>query len=355
MARLSRFSRPVALALLSVALIVALAACTAPQSTFEPRSDATDKIQTLYILIIAVSGAIGAAVLGALVFLLIRFRAKPGVPARQIHGNNTLEVIWTIVPILILVMVGVPNVFAIAGATRAPADDALHINVTGHQWWWEVEYPGLGPNGGPLVTANEIHLPIGREVAIHLDSDDVIHSFWIPRLIGKTDMVPNHPNDLEPFTANEIGVFYGQCAEFCGAAHALMRFRAIVETTGNFESWVASLQTPPTPTESGSFLASGEGIFIGNCSACHTIFGTAAQGTVGPDLTRFGARLTLGAGILDNTADNAEAWIADIRDLKPVPEGALGNGKPAMPAFDTILSDAEIAAVAAYLRSQTLE
>ena len=252
-------------------------------------------------------------------------------------------------------MVGVPTIFAVVGATRAPSDDALHINVIAHQWWWEVEYPGLGPDGGPLVTANELHIPIGREVAIHLTSDDVLHSFWVPRLIGKVDAVPNHPNNLEPFTANEIGVFYGQCAEFCGAAHALMRFRVIVDPTAVFEQWVAALQTPPEAPESGSFLASGEGIFIGNCSACHTVFGTAAQGTIGPDLTRFGARLTLGAGILDNTAENAEEWIADIRDIKPVPEGALGNGKPAMPAFNTFLSDAEIAAVAAYLRSQTVQ
>ena len=106
-------------------------------------------------------------------------------------------------------MVGVPTVFAIAGATRAPSEDALHINVTGHQWWFEVEYPGLGSDGESIMTANEIHVPIGREVAIHLTSNDVIHSFWVPRLVGKTDMVPNHPNDLEVFTPKEIGVFYG--------------------------------------------------------------------------------------------------------------------------------------------------
>ena len=355
MVRLSHVRRPLALALLGAALLVALAACTAPQSTFEPRSDATDKILTLYILIIAVSGAVGVAVLGSMGYFLFRYRARPGVRARQIHGNNTLEVIWTIVPILILIMVGVPTIFAVVGATRAPSEDALHINVIAHQWWWEVEYPGLGPDGGPLLTSNELRIRIGREVAIHLTSDDVLHSFWVPRLIGKVDAVPNHPNNLEPFTANEIGVFYGQCAEFCGTAHALMRFRVVVETTGNFEGWVAALQTPPTAPESGSFLASGEGIFISNCSACHMLFGTVAQGTIGPNLTRFGTRLTLGAGILDNTAENAEAWIANLRDIKPVPEGALGNGKPAMPAFDTILSDAEIAAVAAYLRSQTVE
>ena len=207
MGRLSRHRTHLSLALLSVGIAALLGACTAPQTTFDPKSDVTDTIQTLYILVIVVSGAIGAAVLGAMAYLLIRFRARPGVRARQIHGNTTLEVMWTIGPILALVMVGVPTIFAIVGAARAPSEDALHITVTAHQWWWEVDYEGLGPDGGALMTANEIHVPIGQEVAIHLLSDDVLHSFWVPALIGKVDAVPNHPNNLPVFIANEIGVF----------------------------------------------------------------------------------------------------------------------------------------------------
>ena len=350
-----RLGRLKLITIASMVLAVLVAGCNAPQTTFDPSSDATDKIHTLYILVIVVSGLIGTAVLIALAYLLYRFRARPGVRAKQIHGNNTLEIIWTILPILALVMVGVPTVFAIAGAQRAPSEDALHINVIGHQWWFEVEYPGLGPDGESLMTANEIHVPIGREVAIHLTSNDVIHSFWVPRLVGKTDMVPNHPNDLEVFTPKEIGVFYGQCAEFCGSAHAMMRFRVVVEPTAKFENWVEALQTAPEPSDEGTFIASGQDVFMGNCSSCHKIYGTAAQGIIGPDLTRFGSRLTLGAGILDNTSENAEAWIGNVRDLKPIPEGILGSGRPAMPTFNEVLSDAEIAAVSAYIRSQTVE
>ncbi|MDE2765409.1 MAG: cytochrome c oxidase subunit II, partial [Chloroflexota bacterium] len=196
----------IAAGLLVAALLLALSACSSPQTTFDPKSDAADKIQTLYILIIVVSGAIGAAVLVAMAYLMVKFRRRPGVKARQIHGNNTLEVLWTIGPILILVMIGVPTILAIVGAARAPADDALHVEVVAHQWWWEVNYPGLGPDGDDLITANELRLPIGREVAISLKSDDVIHSFWVPQLIGKIDSIPGRTNPLEHFTASEVGV-----------------------------------------------------------------------------------------------------------------------------------------------------
>ena len=357
MGRLSHHRGPLSLALLVVAFAVFLAACSAPQTTFEPRSDQADVIQTLYILIIVVSGAIGALVLGAMAYLLFRFRAKPGVPARQIHGNSALEVAWTLAPIAALVMVGVPTVFAIVGAAASPSEDALHITVTAHQWWWEVDYEGLGPDGGTLTTANEIHIPVGGEVAIRVESDDVIHSFWVPQLIGKVDAVPNHPNDLPVFTPNEVGVFYGQCAEFCGLAHALMRFRVIVDPLADFERWVDALQTPPAPPEQGTFLSSGQAIFVGSCSRCHTIFGTPAAGKVGPDLSLFGERLTMGAGIMDNTTENVEAWVADLRAIKPIPEGLLGGraDRETMPTFAGALSDDEIAAVAAYIKSLTID
>ena len=358
---LGHSGRLVAVGLLVAALLLALSACSSPQTTFDPKSDAADKIQTLYILIIVISGAIGAAVLIAMGYLMAKFRERPGVKARQIHGNNTLEVLWTIGPILILVMIGVPTILAIVGATRAPSEDALHVEVVAHQWWWEVNYPGLGPDGGTLTTANELHVPIGREVAISLKSDDVIPSFWVPQLIGKIDSIPGRTNHLEPFTANEVGVYLGQCAEFCGLAHALMRFRVVVDSLGDFERWVEGMNTPPPAPEEESFLASGQSVFIQNCSSCHAVAGTVAAGRIGPDLSRFGSRLTIGAGIMDNTEENLVEWITNVTAVKPVPEGLptalaeLGNGKQAMPRFDDTLSPAQVEAVAAYLRSMTIE
>jgi len=246
---------------------------------------------------------------------------------------------------------------AMVQANRAPDEDALHIRVTGHQWWWEFEYQGLGPNGGPLVTANELHLPLGSQASLVLESKDVIHAFWVPRLVGKADALPGRVSKLEPFTPKEVGVFYGQCAEFCGSAHALMRFRVVVDSLADFEKWAAALQTAPGATSGAA--ARGQQLFFGasRCLACHTIAGTIAQGKVGPSLTRFGARLTVGAGIRENTEENVRDWIYDLRSIKPVAEGAKF-----MPSFGTLSADdprrltqEDAAAIAAYLRSMRVE
>jgi cytochrome c oxidase subunit 2 len=277
-------------------------------------------------------------------YLLFKFRAQPGRRARQIHGHGVLETIWTIAPIFILMVIGIPTIIWIVGSMRAPDANALHVNVIGHQWWWEIEYEGIGPDGESLVTANELHLPVGRQVAITLESKDVIHSFWVPQLLGKTDAVPGHTNILEPFTPNEIGTFAGQCAEFCGSAHALMKFFVHVETLANFQEWVASMGTAPEPSTGAA--ADGQLVFATNCSSCHTIFGTTAQGKIGPDLTRLGSRTTLGAGMIPNDAENLESWIMDVRSTKPIPEAALF-----MPTFNGVLSEQEIKQVALYLRN----
>ncbi len=348
MVRLPKFRPTILTAVLAVSLVVALAACSSPQSTFEPRSDVADSIHTLYILTIVLSSLVGFAVLVAMVWLLVKFRAKDGVPARQIHGNTKLEVAWTIAPIFVLVAIGLPTIFWIAGTANNREPDALEIVATGHQWWFEYEYPGLGPDGGPLITANELHVPIGRQVSITLESDDVIHSFWVPQLVGKTDMMPGRMNKLHRFTPNEIGVFFGQCAEFCGAAHALMRFRVHVDSVADFDAWVLGQNTPPTAAEPGTAAARGEALFAG-CSGCHTISGTTAQGRVGPDLTLFGERLTLAAGVIDNTDSNLRQWIGDVRSIKPIPE----EGR-FMPTFAGVLSDGDISDIAAYLKSLTL-
>jgi cytochrome c oxidase subunit 2 len=241
---------------------------------------------------------------------------------------------------------------------RDPDPDALKITATGHQWWWEFEYEGLGPDGGPLITANELHIPLGQQVSITLLSGDVIHSFWVPQLVGKADVLPGRITMLEPFMPKEIGVYYGQCAEFCGSAHALMRFRVIVEPLAKFEDWVAALQS--APSDPGSELANaGKSLFFGRatCWTCHAIAGTSAQGKTGPNLSRFGSRLTLAAGSLENNATNSAKWIYDLRSLKPIPDGPL-----AMPSFGELSNDDlrkltidEAAAIAAYLLEMKVE
>ena len=242
MARFRHHRWPLLTTLLLLIALSGLTACSTQLTTFEPRSDAAERTHAIYILLVVLASLVGAGVLAAMVYIMIRFRARPGRQASQTHGNTTIEIIWTIAPAGILLLIGVPSVLALIQANREPADDALRIEVTGHQWWWEVEYPGLGPDGGPLVTANELHIPVGQEITIKLESADVIHSFWVPQLVGKSDAIPGRTAKLEPFTAKEVGVFFGQCAEFCGTAHALMRFRVIVEPLADFERWMAALQ-----------------------------------------------------------------------------------------------------------------
>ena len=354
MVRWSRHRRGwLAIALVIIA-IVALTGCDAPQTTFSPKTEAAQRIQTVYILVIILASMVMLVVMGALVYALIRFRSRPGREASQVRGNHRLETAWTIAPALVLVVIAVPTVLAIASAAEDPGPDALQVHVVAHQWWWEVQYPGLGPEDPenpdirlPLVTANEIHLPLGREVSITLESADVVHSFWVPQLVGKVDAFPGHESRLPAFTPQEVGVFFGQCAEFCGLSHANMKFRVIVDSLGDFNRWVQALQTPPDPPT--GLAAQGQQLFMGQggCLVCHTVAGTAAQGKIGPDLTRFGARLTLGAGILDNTPENLGDWISNLQAEKP---GALF-----MPIFEEQLSPQEIDALAAYLRSMQVE
>ena len=331
---------------LAALLLLALAGCSNPQSSFNPKSDTADSIHTIYIIVVTAASFVGAAVLLAMGWLLIKFRAKPGVPARQIHGNNKLELAWTMAPVLVLLTIGIPSMVWLAGSAKPDAPDALEVVATGHQWWFEFHYPGLGPNGDDLVTANELHVPVGREIAITLHSVDVIHSFWVPELVGKTDMIPNRTNELNRFTPYEPGVYYGQCAEFCGAAHAKMRFRVIVDTQADFDNWVAAHNAPPVEPAAGTAAARGKTAFA-VCAGCHTIDGTTAQGKVGPNLTLLGDRLTLAAGIIDNNPQDLKDWITDVRSIKPIPDEARF-----MPTFKGTLSDGQISDIVAYLESQ---
>ena len=271
---------------------------------------------------------------GVLLYAVVRWREKPerGRP-REVHGNVLMEIGWTLAPALILVVIAIPTIRTIFLVDRPPTDpDALVIEVTGRQWWWEFHYPELG-----ITTANEAHVPVGRTIDLRLRSADVIHSFWVPRLGGKRDLVPGRENELW-FRPDSVGVFWGQCAEFCGTAHALMGLRVIVDSPQDFEAWAAANGADAARPVDAEARA-GRGVFMSNaCVSCHEIRGTVARGQLGPDLTHVGSRLTIGAGLLDNNLENLIRWIDATREVKP---GAL------MPEVD--LTEQQVRQLAAYL------
>jgi len=216
--------------------------------------------------------------------------------------------------------------------------DDLTIKIGASQWWWNVEYLGPKPDKS-FQTANEIHIPVGRNVRFQLEGDDVIHSFWVPSLAGKQDLIPGRSNELS-LRAERAGVYRGQCAEFCGLQHAHMAFLVVAEPEEEFAKW-ADAQRHPAASSSDEEVAAGRDAFLAKaCASCHTIRGTSAAGTTGPDLTHVGGRKTIAAGLFETTRGSLAAWIADPQTLKP------GNNMPMVP-----LTADELRSVSAYLAS----
>lgn len=282
-----------------------------PPSPLNPASAIAQDIANLFWIAFWIAMAIFILVEGLLLYTVIRFRQrKPDVIPPKIHGSTPLEIAWTAAPALILLMVFVLMVRTM-GATAAPPAEAMPVKVISHQWWWEFQYPELG-----ITTANELHVPVGQPILFELTSVDVIHSFWAPQLAGKTDNIPGQTNTMW-FQADQAGTYGGRCAEFCGAQHANMLFQVIAEPAEQFEQWVAQQQTPPVVVTGEA--ARGEQIFMtGACISCHTIDGTTAQGIIGPNLTHFGSRRTIAAGVMENTPDNLARWLADPQAVKPL-------------------------------------
>ncbi|MBO0723107.1 MAG: c-type cytochrome, partial [Blastocatellia bacterium] len=239
----------------------------------------------------------------------------------------------TVLPILIvlvLILVTTRTISDVQNAVHPP--ESLEATVVGHQWWWEIRYPGLG-----IVTANELHLPVTRRTVLKLQSADVAHSYWVPQLGGKTDLIPNRDNFMW-FDPRETGVYLGNCAEFCGAQHAHMLIRVVVEREGEFERWAAA-QRKPAALPLDAQAAAGKKIFLStSCVNCHTIRGTPAEGRFGPDLTHLMSRETLGSGAVQNTPELLRAWLNDPQRIK---KGCL------MP--DMQLSQKELEQMEAYL------
>jgi cytochrome c oxidase subunit 2 len=328
-----------------------------PMDTLAALTDFGQRTNHVYFITTVILVLVFLAVCLPLIYIMFRFKAPKGdlthlPPPKQVHGNALLEFTWTIIPVILLLFIAVPTWEAIFAQPEKAPEGALEIEVIGHQWWWEFRYPKEG-----IVTANELHLPENRPVFLTMWSDDVIHSFWIPKFGGKKDVLPGVHNTLF-FTSPAVqdpkikgGEYYqGQCAELCGLSHALMRFEAVVHHQDEFDRWVLTHNEPPQVTTETH--KKGEMVF-NQCQACHTISGTPSenldkqmaamnQKKAGPNLTNFGSRRTLGAGIRLNTPENLAQWIETPEHMKPGSR-MVGLG----------LSKEDIHAVAAYIRQTT--
>ncbi|MDE3089274.1 MAG: cytochrome c oxidase subunit II [Chloroflexota bacterium] len=323
--------------------ILTLAGCAGSPSLFAPASPNATVISDLTVVIFVIAGVVFVVVEGLLLYSAVRFsrRAQVGEP-QQIEGNTKFEIAWTLAPAIVLAIVFVVSLQALTqiaylpstvASTAATGAAPLRVKVTGHQWWWQFEYPDLN-----IDTANDLHVPAGALVSFDLESVDVIHSFWVPQLAGKTDVIPGHTNHTW-FQPTQAGTYHGQCAEFCGIEHALMRFEVIVDQPADFQAWVKAQQTP-VATMTGD-AAKGEKLFLnGACIGCHTVNGTKAQGKVGPNLTHLASRQRFAGASFELTPDNLKKWLANPPALKP---GTL------MPNLN--LSPADIDALVAYLTS----
>lgn len=312
---------------------------------FNPRASPAEAEYKIALLAFAITGAIFVVVAALIAYAIWRFRRKQSDDAKQeppqVYGSAQIEVAWTVIPILIVfVLIGV-SARVIAGVQNAsPPAEALKVTIIGHQWWWEVHYPDYG-----IVTANEIHVPAGPEgknaAYLQLQSADVIHSFWIPQLSGKMDLVPNRTNYMW-IDPREPGVYLGNCAEYCGTQHANMLLRVVAQEPGDFKQWAAAQQMPAAVDAQ---LSSPKAVFESlACVNCHAVRSTAAAGSgpakFGPDLTHLMSRQTIGAGAITNTPEHLRDWVNDPNNAKP------GCYMPSMK-----LTDSELSQVVSYLQS----
>lgn len=296
-----------------------------PTDIFSPATTPARWVFDLSLMVYAVTAAIFVVVFSLLVYSVVKFRAKRGDDGReppQVYGSRQIELAWTIIPILIVLVLFLASARVIAFTQRTSFEQKpLDVDVVGHQFWWEYRYPGLG-----VVTANELHVPASdparpTPTLLHLYSADTDHSFWVPQLAGKTDLIPNFPNSMwiDPV---EPGLYLGQCAQYCGTQHAKMLLRVYVQSPDDFAKWVAGQRQPAIASAA---VARGREVFErAACMNCHAIAGTAATGRFGPDLTHLMSRDTLASGIIPNTRANLRGWIKDPSAFKP------GSRMPAM-------------------------
>lgn len=329
-------ARLLTLGMLAISALLVLAACgpdvDKPYSTTSPVSTTADDIHGLYKLVFWLSLIVFVGVQFAIVYVSMRYRRKKSDTRRppQIHGNKRLEIIWTIIPAVVLLVLLVPTVTMIFDFDAQAQDADIEIDAYGKQWWWEFHYSEDDAQGGQsldVVTANEIVIPVGKNTVFNLQSNNVIHSFWVPQMAGKMDLIPGHVNKLS-VTPTETGEFYGECAEYCGAQHAWMRFKITVVPEDEFYAWVNNWRSAPSQSVRAD---AGEGVVQAPqtfqvCLACHTVNGmegsNALQGinapqNMGPDLTMVACRESLAAGMMEMTPENLAQWIKDPGAVKP--------------------------------------
>lgn len=317
--QVGRLARTLALGWLGVGLPLAGAGCGRIDG-FSPVTTQGGAVVGLFTLELILAFLVWAGVAVAAFYAMRRFRDRPGAPEPpQVHGNTKLELAWTAAPALLLVVLYLLTVRTMA-AVDAESEPPLRVRVIAHQWWWEYQYPDLG-----IVTANELQLPVGRPVRLELESADVVHNFWVPQFGWKRDNTPTRVTPLR-VQVEQPGVYDGACTEFCGLQHAWMRIRAIATPPDELQAWAAR-QQQPAPVAN----ARGQQVFQQNtCVSCHAIQGVS-DARVGPDLSHFGSRTIIGAGVLPNTPENLAAWVADPQRIKP---GVLMPGYPDLPEAD---------------------
>jgi len=279
-------------------------------SILRPESPGGADIKTLTIQILVILSGVAITVWVILTIVILRYRHRPEAEVRQTHGNLTIEIIWTAIPAVIIAVLFFLTIRT-TGQLAIPASTQVHFAATGHRWWWEFEFAGA-----TFKTANEIHLPAEQTVSADLLSTDVIHSYWVPQMGGKVDMIPGHINRIS-FTPATVGTFLGECSEYCGHQHANMRFLVFVDSSADFARWMADEQRPARKPTAPEAVAGAEFITTMACGGCHTIRGTSLAGEKGPDLTHFGSRATLGAVALRNTPENLTRWLEDPQAVKP--------------------------------------
>ena len=302
-------------------------------NALDPQSPLARAIYDLGIVSTVVFALIFVIVTGAITFSMFRFRARAGEPdPRQILGNRKVEIAWTIIPFLIVIFLFVITLGAMNRADPPPAPSP-DLVITGHQFWWQVDYPGSG-----VITANEIHIPTGKALSVRLESADVLHEFWVPKLTRKMSNVPGQPNHIW-LQADKPGSYIGQCSEFCGTQHAWMRILVVADEPAQFEEWQRT-QLQPAQAATTDVTVKGLTVFqTSTCINCHAIRGVAgADLRVAPDLTHVGSRKQLASGMIDNTPANMRLWLKSPQHIKP---GAL------MPDFS--LTDEQLDQLATYL------
>jgi cytochrome c oxidase subunit 2 len=288
-----------------------LAGCSGDPSlsVLDPKGSAGEiQLNLIYWSLILMT-VVFVIVITIFVYVLVRYRKRKGkdIMPEQVHGSTKLEIIWTVIPIAALIALAIPTVqYTFDLAEAPPSEDTVIIDVTGHQYWWEFKYPQYG-----ITTAQEAHIPVGKKVLFRIHGKDVLHSFWVPSLGGKMDVVPGRVN-MMTLDAKQPGVYQGKCAELCGSGHALMDFKVFADKQADFDKWTAAMKQPVASVSATSSEANGEKIFKQNCIGCHA----GVNQIKAPNLNKFATRSTI-AGVLPHTEQNLKIWLKNPQEVKP--------------------------------------